>query len=490
MNTVVMKLRFEPRLDAKREAFPYQREAADFVASRDYAAIFHEQGLGKSKIAVDVLLSWLVSSSVDTVLIFTKKSLIANWKREIAVHTHLTPAVLTESSRENYYALTAPTRLLLAHFEVAKKELERLKVWLRTRRVAAILDESAKIKNPDTDLTQAFFELAPFFAKRVIMTGTPVANRPYDIWSQIYFLDQGRALGTDFSEFKRATDLSRELAHDATALSEFGDRLAEVHEALSAISVRETKESGRISLPNKEYITQVTTWEPAQAELYQKVREELRATVMRDGKLVEDDQEVVLKRLLRLVQIASNPMLVDESYEGEPGKFESLHALVSDIARQGEKAIVWTSFNANCEWLAKRLGSFGALALHGKLPMDRRNSVVKWFLENPDDKVLVATPGAAKEGLTLTVANHVIFYDRGYSLDDYLQAQDRIHRVSQTRTCYVYNLVMQDSVDEWIDALLAQKRLAAQVTQGDISASAYAERATLEFYDILAEILR
>jgi SNF2 family DNA or RNA helicase len=54
--------------------------------------------------------------------------------------------------------------------------------------------------------------------------------------------------------------------------------------------------------------------------------------------------------------------------------------------------------------------------------MSERENAVKWFLNNAHDQVLVATTGAAKEGLTLTVANHVIFYDRTYSLDDYLQA--------------------------------------------------------------------
>jgi len=74
----------------------------------------------------------------------------------------------------------------------------------------------------------------------------------------------------------------------------------------------------------------------------------------------------------------------------------------------------------------------------------------------------VATPGAAKEGLTLTVANHAVFFDRSFSLDDYLQAQDRIHRISQTQTCFVWNLIGSDTIDEWVDSLLTAKRLAAQ----------------------------
>lgn len=476
-------------LEPKYKAFPYQEEAAEFVAARDYAAIFHEQGLGKTKIAIDVMLCWLQRREVDTILVFTKKGLVANWLREFKAHSELAPLVLTENSTKNYYVFTTPTRLVLSHFEAAKKELRRFKAWLSSRRVAVIIDESAKIKNPEADLAKAFFELSPLFAKRVIMTGTPVANRPYDLWAQVFFLDSGASLGTDFKEFKRETDLTADLSHDEKAFEAYRRRLESINQRIAAFSIRETKDGGRIVLPSKEFQRIECDWEPAQFELYRQVSEELRALIVRDGKLIEDDQESILKRLLRLVQISSNPAMIDDSYTAEPGKFEPLYNLLTDITGRGEKAIVWTNFNWNCEWLVKKLAPFGAHPLNGKMPVERRNAVVNWFLENPEDQVLVATPGAAKEGLTLTVANHVIFYDRTYSLDDYLQAQDRIHRVSQTRKCYVYNMLMVDSVDEWVDSLLEEKRLAAQLTQGDIDAKAYAERATLGFFAILQRIL-
>ena len=75
--------------------------------------------------------------------------------------------------------------------------------------------------------------------------------------------------------------------------------------------------------------------------------------------------------------------------------------------------------------------------------IEDRNAAIRMFKTDPDTKVLVATPGAAKEGLTLTVANHAIFYDRSFSLDDYLQAQDRIHRISQDQPCYIWNLICE-----------------------------------------------
>ena len=100
-------------------------------------------------------------------------------------------------------------------------------------------------------------------------------------------------------------------------------------------------------------------------------------------------------------------------------------------------------------------------------------SLLKTFLHKDNINILIATPASAKEGLTLTVANHAIFYDRSFSLDDYLQAQDRIHRISQKKTCYVYNLIMKDSVDEWVDLLLQSKHLSAQLAQGDITIEYY-----------------
>jgi len=484
-----LRLRQEPVLEAKQAAFPYQHEAVAFVASRQHTAIFHEQGLGKTKIAIDVLLQWLREGAVDTALIITKKGLVANWQREFAAHSYLRPMLLTEEGKNNYYTFTTGTRLVLGHFEVARKEEPRLRAWLRSRRVAVIMDEAAKIKNPDAALTQVYHRLAPLFARRVIMTGTPVANRPYDVWSEIFFLDHGEALGADFAAFKAEHDFRPEYAHDPVAFGAYQDRLATIHRRIAEISIRETKQGGRVSLPRKEFVRVDVDWEPQQYELYRKVKEELRATVLRDGQLIEEDQESVLKRLLRLVQISSNPRLVDEGYFASPGKLPTLLDLAKDIVRGGEKLIVWTSFNQNADELAKALSHYGALPLHGKMTMDRRNQVVEWFLKNPDDKVLVATPGAAKEGLTLTVANHVIFYDRTYSLDDYLQAQDRIHRVSQTRTCYVYNMIMRDSVDEWVDSLIEEKRLAAQLTQGDIDRQTYAAAATLSFFDILRNVL-
>ena len=111
------------------------------------------------------------------------------------------------------------------------------------------------------------------------------------------------------------------------------------------------------------------------------------------------------------------------------------------------------------------------------------------FKTDKSCKVLIATPAAAKEGLTLTVANHAVFYDRSFSLDDYLQAQDRIHRISQSRTCYITNLIASHSIDEWVDVLLAAKHLAAQLGQGDITLDEYTRQATYTYGEMIRDVL-
>lgn len=484
-----MILRREPRLQSKHRSFPYQLQAVEAIRDLPYAAVFHEQGLGKSKIAIDLLLYWLEKKIVDTVLIVVKKSLLVNWLSELSEHCYVKPAVLTQNKRTNYHVFNGPSRIVLTNYEIAVSELQRMKLFLKARDTGVILDESTKIKNPYSRVARALFELGPDFKRRVIMTGTPVANRPYDLWAQVRFLDEGRSLGNDFSDFQNRLDLRNDLYDDKSGQNALESQLAQIFEKIKDFAVRETKRSGLIELPQKIFESISTDWEPLQREKYIQVRDAMRLIVLKEGIPHEDVSESTLKRLLRLVQVASNPAIVDDSYDKEPGKLPYLRDLVQAVCNDGEKCIIWSSFTENVDWLHRELKEFRTCKVHGKMSIDDRNRSIKRFKNEPSTRVFIATPGAAKEGLTLTVANHVIFYDRGFSLDDYLQAQDRIHRISQTKTCYVRSLIMEDSIDEWVDVLLQAKHLAAQLAQSDISLDYYRSQISYDFGEILSRVL-
>lgn len=469
--------------------FPYQKHAFDAIKDLEYCAILHEQGLGKTKISLDLLLYWFAKGDLDSVILVVKKGLIANWKKEIAAHTSLKPKLITQNKVENFHAFNSPHRLYLTHFEAIKGEQSRIALFCKTRRVGIVIDEVQKIKNPDSSLTKVFIELSPSFLRRAIMTGTIVANRPYDVWAPIHFLDGGRSLGQDFDKFKRDYDFAETLPDDTAEKEAFENRLGSLFDRISAFAVRETKDGAGIDLPSKVFRTVYCEWEAEQQELYKQIRNDYRAIVERNGLPALDEAEGILKRLLRLVQIASNPKLVDSSYNRTPGKFRQLEDLLTGAIQRSEKVIVWTTFTENADWLSSQLSSYGAVKVHGKMAIEARNKSIDRFLSEDAVRVLVATPGAAKEGLTLTVANHVIFFDRSFSLDDYLQSQDRIHRISQTRTCYVHNLVMAESVDEWVDVLLSEKELAARLTHGDIRADVFSAGMNYQMFAMLKSVL-
>ncbi len=486
---MALRLTSEASHEPKLPAFPYQIEALRAIEGLEYAAVFHEPGLGKTKIAIDLALSWLKNKVVDSVLVVCKRSLVVNWASEIRSHSSLFPLVLTQNRKSTYVALNSPGRLYLTHYEVCRTELARLKLFLKTRRVAVICDEAQKLKNPDSELFRAFSQLREGFARRVILTGTPIANRPYDIWGLVYFLDGGLTLGRDYRQFKEDFDISPSLAHDPRMRERFEAALSGLFARIQKFTVRETKQSARIVLPDKVVENIFVDPEELQEELYSVYRRDTRAAIEKHGTISFDDIDDILKRLLRLVQVASNPKLVTDAYNREPGKLPILRNLLFDAMAQGNKVIVWTSFVDNATWLGHQLRDLGSCVVHGRMSIDDRNAALARFKRDAGARVLVATPGSAKEGLTLTAANVAIFFDRSFSLDDYLQAQDRIHRISQEKTCYIYNLLLKDSVDVWVDDLLTAKHLAAQLGQADIDRKQYRERATYQFGEILSSIL-
>lgn len=479
----------EPDLAPKVSGFVYQVQAVRATRDLPYAAIFHEQGLGKTKIGLDLALYWLSKQVVDSVLIVTKRGLIQNWRDEIALHTHVAPRLLSQDRRANFFAFNSPARIYLAHYEVLRSEHSRLSLFLRTRRVGVILDEAQKIKNPNSAVAETLLDLAPGFARRVIMTGTPVANRPFDLWSQIFFLDQGASLGRDFASFKSALNLSNDLSEDPGRVERFEEELASVFERIEHFAVRDTKRSANIKLPGKTIRAAYAELEPTQATIYEHFKRECASIVVRDGLPQWDQAEGVLKRLLRLIQVASNPRLVDHSYRRVPGKFPVLLELLDEAASRDEKTIVWSTFIENVDWLARELAHLGPCRVHGKLSHEGREASLRVFKTDPECRLLIATPASAKEGLTLTVANNAVFFDRSFSLDDYLQAQDRIHRISQSKDCTVTNIIANGTIDEWVDTLLAAKQLAAQLAQGDITREQYEVDASYAFGQMLHEVL-
>jgi SNF2 family DNA or RNA helicase len=346
----------------------------------------------------------------------------------------------------------------ITNYEAVLAELQRIKRFCKSRKTAIILDESARIKNPESKTAQAIFEIRFHSIKRIIITGTPVANKPYDLWSQFYFLDGGNLLGTDFKAFK--SKLNEKSTY-------YQQELANLRKLLAQNSIRRCKQDV-LELPEKTFINVYVDIKGKQLALYEELKDELRIEIMAmDGEKIVDEAENILKRLLRLTQIASNPLLIDKRYDETPAKFDKVEELMKEILVKDEKAIIWTSFVDNILLLKHKFKSFNPLVIYGDVSIEDRAEVVTKFQESEDHRLMIANPAAAREGLTLTSANNAIYLDRNFNLVDYLQSQDRIHRISQTKRCNIYKILARNTIDEYIDKLIEFKIDIAGFVQGD-----------------------
>lgn len=441
-------------------AFPHQIEGTDFIASRLAAALFDEQGLGKSKQLVDAIAREVEAGTLAGALIVCPNTLKMTWAREIERHSNLPYAVFGAGKSARRVAFGSLRAVFyLINYEAVAREVPSLRALLRFKRMALVLDESHRIKTPEAKVTQALNRLKGEAAKRVIMTGTPVANKPEDLWSQLYFLDDGTALGGSFEDFRRTY---------CTASGGY-IRVAELRERLASVSLRRLKEAA-LTLPPKTVVPITVRLTGRQAELYDRMREDLYLWVRSlTGAQVLADAENVLVRLLRLAQIASNPALIDASYKGTPAKIAALDELLGDVFARGseQKVIVWTSFVENVTTLAARYARYRPVTFYGEMVAEERERAILEFTTRPTVRLFIGNPGAGREGLTLTSANVAVYLDRTFNLVDYLQSQDRIHRISQTQACEIYLLIAEQTVDEFIEFALAQKLRLARYLQRD-----------------------
>ena len=330
----------------RSRAHPFQDDAVRRLRDLEFAGVFHEQGLGKTKIGLSIALHWLRESAVDTILVVTKKMIVPTWLREVRKHTELVAVQLGPRLASAAISLTGPGRFFVTNYEQLPKLEDLFRRWLKARAVGVILDESHAIKNPGRVVSILLQNLRTDFARRLIMTGTPVANRPYDMWNQIRFLDGGTAFGMDYDSARKEFDLPKTEAETAG----FAYRLEQLNARLALFTSRETKASASLDLPSKYIHTWSAHLEPRQALLYADYAAEARVLVTRSDTLTFDDTTPLLKRIARLLECVANPEAIDQSYGEQPGKDP---VLLEVLAREvhGDKAIVWTSYRANAERL-------------------------------------------------------------------------------------------------------------------------------------------
>ncbi len=461
-------------------SLPHQVAGTEFLRRNQRAALFDEQGLGKSKQLIDAVTAEIEAGSIRGAVIICPNGLKANWAEEVERFSASLFAVFGSGRKVRRVAFRSlRAAFYIINYEAVAAELPSLRALLRFKPMALVLDESHRIKTPDSKVTRAVLQLRTDAQRRYLLTGTPVANKPEDLWSQVFFLDDGAALGATFEEFRiRYCGVQG----GYQSVDDLRDRVAR-------LALRRMK-SEAVQLPPKEFVRVAVDLAPKQRLLYDRMRNELALWVRSlSGEEVLHEADAILARMVRLAQLASNPGLLDSAYTETPGKFVALDSALAMLSKEGgKKAIVWTSFVENVRVLKTRYSELSPVTLYGDMDNAERSRAVRAFRRDPQVRLLVANPAAAREGLTLTEASLAIYLDRTFNLVDYLQSQDRIHRISQTRPCEIVLLLATSTIDEFIDFSLEQKHRLAKFTQKD-AASITADDLALRKPDILRALI-
>jgi non-specific serine/threonine protein kinase len=426
------------------------------------ACLADDMGLGKTIQIIALLLTSRGSGHGlrPPHLLVAPASLLGNWTSELARFAPSLRPLVAHPSAMPAAALGAARAPDLARVDLVITSYGTLPraPWLATTRWGlAILDEAQAIKNPGTKQTRAVKALDA--CARVALTGTPVENRLGDLWSIFDFLSPGLLGGA-----KEFTSYTRHL--DARG---YGP----LRELIRPYVLRRLKTDRAViaDLPDKTELTAYCALSRKQAALYQQAVDDLAAK-LRDTEGIER-RGAVLASLLRLKQICNHPSqwLGDGDWrEADSGKLQRVRELAEVIAAKQDKLLVFTQFRETCEPLAAFLaGVFGrpGLVLHGNTAVKERSALVRRFQDDEGVPFFVLSLRAGGTGLNLTAASHVLHFDRWWNPAVEDQATDRAFRIGQRRNVLVHKLVCRGTVEENIDALIADKRaLSRQLLEG------------------------
>ena len=188
-----------------------------------------------------------------------------------------------------------------------------------------------------------------------------------------------------------------------------------------------------------------------------------------DGSEFVRQIDSILEEYLRAVQAASNPRLIDESWQGEPAKFLELDEIVREIVEERDgKIVIWTNYLRNVAELVKRYEKLGSSGFSGEVPPAKRAETISCFQSGAGSplRVLVAVPAAGGVGITLTAAQTAVYVEKTWNAEHWMQSVDRIHRIGQSGTVNIISL-SASAVDELIHWNLRRKEKAQAKVLGD-----------------------
>lgn len=414
------KVELPKEIKKHKQLFPFQKETIEFALSRKKVLISLAPGLGKTACAIFSAQA----AGCENILIVSPLSLLYNWRNEIKKWVDEEAVV--------WYGKSLPikNKWVVTNYDTLRLNPKQFnQAW-----DCIIVDETILIKNRKAQRTEVVKQLVTDTKPTYVfeLSGAPVSKMYTDMWSQLNVLDPNR-----FSSFWRFAD--RYCVVEANQWSKYNlvankpDAGKQIVKDLKDIYFARSQDDV-LDLPDFIFDDVHIPMTKEQDKLYGQMEEEFMADLAEDNRLLAPN---VLSQIIRLVQFASNPVLV-----GGVEKSSKWDACIEMLEYEQSPFIIWTSFIDTATKMVEKIQSKGytAAKLTGATKVGDRQAIVDAF-QNGKLDVIVAHPAVGKFGLTLTAARTSIYLERGYNADDYYQSLHRVKRIGTKFSPHIVHLL-------------------------------------------------
>jgi superfamily II DNA or RNA helicase len=446
---------FSMPLNFKGDLRHYQKAGYNwFSFLREYnfgGCLADDMGLGKT-IQTLAMLQKLKEDDAQqgkhsTSLIVMPTSLIYNWLNEAKKFTpSLKILSHTGTNRNKDIALFDKYDVVITTYGVTRVDADLLQGFYFNY---IILDESQNIKNPSSKSFKAVRMLKS--RHKLVLSGTPIENSVSDLWTQLTFLNPG-LLGTQ-SFFNEEYVQAIEKRKDE-------EKAKKLQAIIKPFVLRRTKEQVAAELPPKTEHIFYCDMSEDQAAYYEKTKSAYRNDLlsnMENGTYAKK-QIQILQGLTALRQLANHPVMIDEAYNSDSGKFENVMHTLDNVLKGGHKVLIFSQFVKHLEIFRSHLDKEQISYAYLDGGTRNRGEIVADFQQNEEVKVFLISIKAGGVGLNLTQADYVFILDPWWNPAIEQQAIDRTHRIGQQKKVFIYKFISKDTVEEKILALQRRKK--------------------------------
>jgi len=436
----------------------FQVRGFNALVTRRHLLLADDTGLGKTAMTIYALEALKKAENISHGLVICKASLIYNWAEEIQIHSDLkaVPIIGTKSQRQKIYEYLLSDNtwtVAIISYETFKADLDILKRFSKRKSFDfCVLDEAQKIKNPHSKIGIAIHEIP--FKYKYALTATPMPNNLLEIYNYAKWF--GYNVG-NYYQFRNFYGIMG--GYNNKEVIGYKNMRA-LTNLLKSIMLRRLKKDKLKELPDISFKVIKVEMGREQQKYYDAVKNEI-VEILRTTKITN---ATALAKLTRLQQVTDYPPLIGAS--APSAKLAALDELVESMIESKEKVIIFSKFRSIVEMLEQRYKKYNPAVIHGEIDAKERQNQVKKFQNDKSCWVFIGSSPACREGITLTAATNVIFFDLEWTPADVEQAYSRAYRIGQKNAVNVYFLITKNSIDEHVLEVINIKNHVAQSVMG------------------------